>query len=148
MSLMVLLLTARGHNGEGRALGEDLGDVRVVDELNLVAITGAESDVRTGQDESLSAEEFTSDVEWSETLEWRRYAHSEGLPKSMSEPGNKNVQGQARTWSETFTKRAIEKGPLRVALLALTMLMEIGLGSPSLNCQVMVFVAFWTLNRA
>lgn len=39
--------TARGLDGEGRAIGEDLSGVGVVDELNLVVVTGAESDVRT-----------------------------------------------------------------------------------------------------
>ena len=39
----------------------------------------------------------------------------------------------------------MEKTPLRVALLLLTTLMLMRLGSPWLNVQVIVLVAFWTL---
>lgn len=44
-----------------------------------------------------------------------------------------------------FTKLAIEKAPLSVWLFGFTTLMLMGLGSPWLNCQVMVLVWFWTL---
>ena len=45
-----------------------------------------------------------------------------------------------------FTKLPIENAPLSVWLFGLITLMLMGLGSPWLNCQVIVFVWFWTLH--
>ena len=46
---------------------------------------------------------------------------------------------------EVSTNWAIENGPFRVALSALTTRMSTGDGSPEVNCQVMVLLVFCTL---
>ena len=46
-----------------------------------------------------------------------------------------------------FRKRAIEKSPLRVALLVFVTITSTEAGSPEVKDQVMVLLVFWTLSE-